>query len=61
MPLHDWTSQPGWDGVHHLWIAELLRWVKPLLPAGFRAEHLVELRLLLLGHRPVAVGVAEQA
>jgi hypothetical protein len=37
MPLHDWTSQPGWDGVHHLWIAELLRWVKPRLPAGFRA------------------------
>jgi hypothetical protein len=37
MPLHEWTEQPGWEGVHHLWITELLRWVKPLLPAGFRA------------------------
>jgi hypothetical protein len=23
--------------MHHLWIAELLRWVKPRLPAGYRA------------------------
>ena len=37
MPLHDWTDQPGWEGVHHLWIAELLRWIKPRLPAGYRA------------------------
>jgi hypothetical protein len=37
MPLHDWTEQSGWEGVHHLWIAELLRWVKPRLPAGYRA------------------------
>ena len=25
MPLHDWTDRQGWDGVHHLWITELLR------------------------------------
>src|SRR5262245_56469016 len=37
MPLHDWTDRSGWDGVHHLWIVELLRWVKPRLPAGYRA------------------------
>ncbi|MBL8797964.1 MAG: DUF4058 family protein [Planctomycetia bacterium] len=37
MPLHDWTDRPGWEGVHHLWITELLRWVKPRLPPGYRA------------------------
>lgn len=37
MPLHDWTDRPGWDGVHHLWITELLRWIKPQLPEGYRA------------------------
>ena len=37
MPLHDWTERGGWDGMHHLWIAELLRWVKPRLPEGYRA------------------------
>lgn len=37
MPLHDWTESAGWEGMHHLWITELLRWVKPRLPAGYRA------------------------
>jgi hypothetical protein len=37
MPLHDWTDLPGWDGMHQLWIVEMLRWVKPRLPAGYRA------------------------
>src|SRR5947208_16935411 len=37
MPLHDWSDRPGWEGVHHLWITELLRWIKPRLPEGFRA------------------------
>ncbi len=37
MPLHDWTERAGWEGMHHLWITELLRWVKPRLPAGYRA------------------------
>lgn len=40
MPLHDWTDRRGWDGVHHLWITELLRWVKPRLPTGYRAYRL---------------------
>jgi hypothetical protein len=37
MPLHDWTDRPGWDGVHHVWITELFRWIKPRLPSGYRA------------------------
>jgi hypothetical protein len=37
MPLHDWTDRKGWDGVHHLWISEVLRWVKPRMPAPYRA------------------------
>jgi hypothetical protein len=37
MPLHDWTERGGWEGVHHVWITELLRWVKPRLPEGYRA------------------------
>jgi hypothetical protein len=37
MPLHDWADRSGWEGVHHLWITELLRWVKPRLPEGYRA------------------------
>jgi hypothetical protein len=37
MPLHEWTGRLGWDGVHHSWITELLRWIKPRLPAGYRA------------------------
>jgi hypothetical protein len=37
MPLHDWTARPGWEGMHLLWISELLRWVKPRLPDGYRA------------------------
>ena len=27
----------GWDGVHQVWIVELLYWIKPRLPAGYRA------------------------
>jgi hypothetical protein len=37
MPLHEWTDRAGWEGMHYLWITELLRWVKPRLPAGYRA------------------------
>jgi hypothetical protein len=37
MPLHDWNSHSRWEGVHLLWITELLRWVKPGLPDGYRA------------------------
>jgi hypothetical protein len=37
MPLHDWTDRFGWDGLHLIWIVQLLHWVKPRLPAGYRA------------------------
>lgn len=37
MPLHEWTDGMGWEGMHHLWLTELLRWVKPRLPEGYRA------------------------
>ena len=37
MPLHDWSERRGWDGVHLLWISELVRWIKPRLPDGYRA------------------------
>jgi hypothetical protein len=37
MPLHDWTDGAGWEGMHHLWITELLRFIKPQLPTGYRA------------------------
>jgi hypothetical protein len=37
MPLHDWAALAGWEGVHQVWIVELLYWIKPRLPAGYRA------------------------
>ena len=37
MPLHDWASMTGWEGVLQVWIVELLYWLKPRLPAGYRA------------------------
>ena len=37
MPFHDWTDRSGWEGMHHLWIVELLKWVRRKLPPGYRA------------------------
>ncbi len=37
MPLHDWNKLTNWEGVHHLWMSELLRWIKPRLPSEYRA------------------------
>ncbi len=37
MPLHDWSELSGWEGVHDIWIVELLRWIKPRLPRDYRA------------------------
>ncbi len=56
MPLHDWSAQPGWDGVHTLWISELLRWVKPRLPAGYRA-YVGSTPTLTIGAPPSHAGV----
>jgi Protein of unknown function (DUF4058) len=37
MPLNDWTDERGWDGVHLLWLAQMLDWIQPRLPEGYRA------------------------
>ena len=37
MPLHDWRDDRGWDSLHIVWQAQLLEWVQPRLPAGYRA------------------------
>ncbi|HET6879256.1 MAG TPA: DUF4058 family protein [Pirellulales bacterium] len=37
MPLHDWSGLPGWEGVHQIWMVELLYWLQPRLPAKYRA------------------------
>ena len=37
MPLHDWSALSGWDGVHQVWIVEMLYWIQPRLPVGYRA------------------------
>jgi hypothetical protein len=37
MPLHDWKDERGWDGLHLLWLSELVRWLRPRLPEDFRA------------------------
>jgi hypothetical protein len=37
MPLHDWKDDRGWESVHLLWLAQLLDWVQPRLPSGYRA------------------------
>lgn len=37
MPLHDWTDRDGFEGLHGLWMAELVRILRVALPAGYRA------------------------
>ena len=37
MPLHDWTDDSARSMMHHFWIAEIVRWIKPGLPKGYRA------------------------
>lgn len=37
MPLHDWSTLSGWEGVHQVWGVELLYALKPLLPPAYRA------------------------
>jgi hypothetical protein len=37
MPLHHWGDDRRWDSVHLVWLAQLLDWVQPRLPAGYRA------------------------
>jgi hypothetical protein len=37
MPLHDWSDDRGWDNLHLIWLNQLLDWVQPRLPEGYRA------------------------
>jgi hypothetical protein len=37
MPLHDWRDDWGWDSLHLVWQNQLLDWVQPRLPEGYRA------------------------
>jgi hypothetical protein len=37
MPLHHWKDERRWDGLHLLWLAQLLDGIQPRLPPGFRA------------------------
>jgi hypothetical protein len=37
MPLHDWSADRGWDSLHLVWQAQLLDWIQPRLPPGYRA------------------------
>lgn len=37
MPLHDWAELSGWDGVHQIWMVELLYSLRQHLPTGYRA------------------------
>ena len=46
MALHDWSKTAGWECVHHLWMAELLRDLKATLPPGYRA---------MIGTTPLAI------
>lgn len=37
MGLHDWSDDRGWNSLHLVWQAQLLDWIQPRLPAGYRA------------------------
>jgi hypothetical protein len=37
MPLHDWSDDRGWDSLHLVWQNQLLDWIQPRLPPGYRA------------------------
>src|SRR5437773_7430842 len=37
MPLHDRRDDRGWNSLHIVWQTQLLDWVQPRLPAGYRA------------------------
>src|SRR5947209_19503869 len=36
MPLHDWHDDRGWNSLHIVWQNQLLDWIQPRLPAGYR-------------------------
>lgn len=48
MPLHDWSKPEGWAEVHAYWLVWLAEYLKPRLPAGYRA-HIGILPTLTIG------------
>ena len=36
MPLHDWTDRDNFDGLHHLWMSEVVGVLRHTLPPPFR-------------------------
>ena len=36
MPLHDWTARDNFDGLHHLWISEIVVLLRHTLPPPYR-------------------------
>ena len=37
MPLRDWTDDRGFDSLHSVWQNQILYWIVPRLPPGYRA------------------------
>ena len=37
MPLHDWTEDRGWNGLHMAWQIAILDWLQERLPPEYRA------------------------
>ena len=37
MPLHNWRDDRGWDSLHTFWQTQLIDWLQPRLPPGYRA------------------------
>ncbi|HKB03711.1 MAG TPA: DUF4058 family protein [Gemmataceae bacterium] len=37
MPLHDWRDDRGSNSLHIVWQTQLLDWIQPRLPPGYRA------------------------
>lgn len=57
MPLHDWTDRYGWEGLHHVWMAELLTDLRYSLPPPYRVV-IGSSPLVGIGDLPVKPDVA---
>ena len=52
MPLHDWgraDAEVEWPGVHQMWAGEIIIYLKPRLPEGYRATLAAAPKLARLG------------
>lgn len=57
MPLHDWTDRHGWEGLHHVWMTELLTDLRYSLPPPYRVV-IGSSPLVAIGDLPVKPDVA---